>query len=74
MLEDIKAKLSGAKCFSKLDFKSLSNKLHPDSRYAIVFKGNDKLYKYKGLTMGLKPSQVELNKFIKQIFAHIMHS
>ena len=53
--EDIKAKLSGAKVFSKMDFKSAfwQLELHPDSRYLTVFHANDKLYRYKRLTMGV---------------------
>ena len=57
--EDIKAKLSGARVFSKMDFKSAfwQLELHPDSRYLTVFHANDKLYRYKRLTMGVKPAQ-----------------
>ena len=71
--EDIKAKLSGAKFFSKMYFKSAfwQLELHPDSRHLTVFYANDKLYRYKRPTMGLKPSQGELNVALLPIFAHI---
>jgi hypothetical protein len=71
--EDIKAKLSGAKVFSKMDFKSAfwQLELHPDSRYLTVFHANDKLYRYKRLTMGVKPAQGELNMALQPLFAHI---
>ena len=36
-----------------------------------VFHANNKLYRYKRLTMGLKPSQGELNAALLPIFAHI---
>ncbi len=71
--EDIKAKLSGAKVFSKMDFKSAfwQLELHPDSRYLTVFHANDKLYRYKRLTMGVKPAQGELNMALQPLFAQI---
>ena len=71
--EDIKAKLSGAKVFSKMDFKSAfwQLELHPDSRYLTVFHANDKLYRYKRLTMGVKPAQGELNMALQPLFANI---
>ena len=60
--EDIKAKLAGCKIFSKLDFKSAFWQIELDesSRYLTVFHTNDKLYRYKCLTMGIKPAQGEL--------------
>ena len=71
--EDIKAKLSGARVFSKMDFKSVfwQLELHPDSRYLTVFHANDKLYRYKRLTMGVKPAQGELNMALQPLFANI---
>ena len=44
--EDIKAKLSVAKVFSKMDFKSAfwQLELHQGSRYFTVFDANDELY------------------------------
>lgn len=71
--EDIKATLAGAKIFSKMDFKSafFQLELAPESRYLTIFNGNGKLYRYKRLTMGMKPSQGELNMALAPIFAHI---
>ena len=71
--EDIKAKLSGANIFSKLDFKNAfwQLELHPDSRYLTIFYCNGRLYRYKRLTMGLKPAQGELNAALAPIFSHI---
>ena len=71
--EDIRAKLSGKKFFSKLDFKHAfwQLELHPDSRYLTVFRCNGKLFRYKRLTMGLKPSQGELNAALLPLFSHI---
>ena len=73
--EDIRAKLSGAKVFSKLDFKNAfwQLELHPDSRYLTVFYCNGKLYRYTRLTMGLKPAQGELNAALAPIFSHIQY-
>ena len=55
-LEDIQARLAGARVFSKLDFESAfwQLELHPDSRYLTVFHANNKLYRYKWLTIFLK--------------------
>lgn len=36
-----------------------------------MFQIDDKLYRYKRLTKGLKPSQGELNAALRPIFAHI---
>ena len=71
--EDIKAKLSGAKVFSKMDLKSAfwQIELSDESRYLTVFHANDKLYRYKRLTMGLSSSQAELNVALRPVFAHI---
>ena len=71
--EDIKAKLSGATVFSKLDFRSAfwQLELHPDSRYLTVFSVNNKLYRYKRLVMGIKSAQGELNAALMPLFRHI---
>ena len=57
--EDIKAKLSGAKIFAKIDLKSIfwQIELHPKSRKYTVFYFRGKLYRFKRLVMGLKPPQ-----------------
>ena len=71
--EDIKAQLSGSTVFSKLDFTHAfwQLEIHPESRYLTVFNVNDKLYRYKRLTMGVKPAQGELNTALRPLFAHI---
>ena len=71
--EDIKAKLGGAEVFSKLDFKSAfwQLELHPDSRSLTAFSMNNKLYRYKRLTMGVKSAQGELNAALLPLFRHI---
>ena len=71
--EDIKAKLSGAKVFSKMDLKSAfwQIELAEESRHLTVFYANDKLYRYKRLTMGLSPAQAELNAALRPVFSHI---
>ena len=71
--EDIKAKLSGAKIFSKMDLKSAFWQIELDekSRYLTVFHANGRLYRYKRLTMGLSSSQGELNVALRPVFAHI---
>ena len=45
--------------------------LDETSCYLTVFHANDKHFRYKMLTMGLKPLQGELNVALKLIFAHI---
>ena len=78
--EDIKAKLSNCNIFSKMDFKSAfwQIELHPESRHLTVFHANNKLYRYKRLTMGVKPAQGELNTALLPLFtnipqAHLFH-
>lgn len=72
-MEEIKAQLSGAKHFSKMDLKSAywQLELHPEVRYLTVFECNGKLYRYKRLLMGVKPAQGELNMALHPVFAHI---
>ena len=67
--EDVKSKLAGCKIFSKMDFKSAFWQIviEEESRYLTVFHANDKLYRYKRLTMGLKPAQGELNTALKPV-------
>ena len=78
--EDIKVKLSGSKCFSKLDLKSAFWQLGiaEESRFLTTFHAGGKLYRYKRLVMGLKPAQGELNAALQPLFAalhqvHIIH-
>ena len=68
--EDIKIKLNGCKVFCKMDFKCAfwQIELEPTSRYLTVSHANGKLYKYKRLTMGIKPAQVELNVALRPVF------
>ena len=63
-----------------MDLKSAFWQIELDetSCYLTVFHANDKLFRYKRLTMGLKPSQGELNVALKPIFAcinnvHLIH-
>ena len=71
--DDIKAQLVGSIIFSKMDFKSafFQLELAPESRCFTTFHGNGKLYRYKRLTMRMKPSQGELNTALSAIFAYI---
>ena len=71
--EDIKAKIRNAQVFSKMDFRSAfwQLELHPESRFLTTFYVNTKLYRYKRLTMGIKPAQGELNTALRALFAHI---
>ena len=71
--EDIKTKLGGSKIYSKVDFTSAfwQLELHPESRNLTVFNLNNKLYRYKRLTMGMKPAQGELNAALRPLFTHI---
>ena len=79
-VEEIKAKLAGSDCFSKLDFKSAYHQLElsQESRYITVFHAGDRLMRYKRLTMGTKPASGELTKALSPLFqdipeAHIIH-
>ena len=60
--EEIKVKLAERKIFSKMNLKLAFWQIELDetSCYLTVFHANDKLFRYKRLTMGLKPSQGEL--------------
>ena len=71
--EDIKSKLAGCTLFSKRDFKSVfwQIELQDSSRYVTVFHASNKLYRYKRLTMGIKPAQGELSVVLKSISMHI---
>ena len=71
--EDIKAKLSGAKVFSKLDLRSAFWQLEitEEARYLTMFHAGGKLFHYKLLVMGLKPAQDELNAALQPLFAHL---
>ena len=78
--EDSKAKMSNCKLFSKMDLKSAYWKiqLHEVYRYLPVFYVDDKLYRYKRLSMGLSPAQGKLNAALRPLFvaipgAHIIH-
>ena len=68
--EDIKVKLTGCKIFSNMDFKTAfwQIEIEEESRYLTVFHPNGKLFQYKRLTIGLKPSQDELNTVPKPVF------
>ena len=72
--DEIKAKLSGCKYFSKMDFKSAFWQLELDeeSRGLTVFHWEDhKLYRHTRLTMGIKSAQGELNAALLPLFSHI---
>ena len=71
--EDIKAKLAECKIFSKIDLKSAFCQIELDetSRYLTVSHASDKRFRYKRLTMGLKPQQGKLNVALKPIFVNI---
>ena len=49
----------------------MATRIDEDSRCLTVFHLNDRLYRCKRLTMGLKPSQGELNAALRPIFAQI---
>ena len=65
-----------------MDFKSAFWQIELDesSKYLTVFHTNDKLYRYKRLTMGINPAQGELNKMsLKPLFipienAHLIYN
>ena len=69
--EDIRAQLSDANYFSKLDFKSAYGELDAKSRTLPVFHANNKLDHYTRLIVEVKPAQTELNVALKPIFSHI---
>ena len=56
-----------------MDFKSAfwQIALAEESRNLTVFHANDRLYRYKRLTMGMKPAQGELTVALRPIFANI---
>ncbi|XP_059091067.1 uncharacterized protein K02A2.6-like [Tigriopus californicus] len=71
--ETIKAKLVGCRYFSKLDFTQSFHQLqlHPDSRHLTVFRSGGKLYRYKRVSMGLKPASGELALACQNTFGHL---
>ena len=78
--EEIKSWLSRRKVFSKLDLKSAywQLEIEKEARSMTVFHASGKLYRYKRLVMGLKPSQGELNAALQPLFAqladvHVIH-
>ena len=79
-VEEIKSELAGCKVFSKLDFKSAFHQLEIEeaSRYLTVFHGNDRLMRYRVLTMGCTPASGELTKALQPLFedmkeVHVIH-
>ena len=56
-----------------MDFKSAfwQIELDENSSYLTVFHTNEKVYRYKRFTVGLKPAHGELNSFLRPIFAYI---
>ena len=56
-----------------MDFKSTFWQIELDesSRHLKVFHTNDKLYRYKRLTMGIKPPQGKLNVALNPLFMSI---
>ena len=73
-IEEIKAKLAGSDCLSKLDFKSAHHQLELSevSRYITVFCAGDRLMRYTKLTMVTKPASDELKGIIAFIPGHSM--
>lgn len=78
--EDIRARLAGAKWFTKLDFRSAFHQLELDeeSQMLTVFYAGHRLMRYNRLTMGTLPASGELNKALTPIFAncpeiHVIH-
>ena len=69
----VRAQLSGASHFSKLDCKCRFWQLVivPESLALPVFNANNKLYLYTRPILGVKPAQPEINAALKQIFSHI---
>lgn len=79
-VEDVKAKLSNNKIFSKLDFKAAFHQLLLDgkSRALTVFHAGQRLMRYRKLTMGAKPASGELTKALIPVFGnmqgvHVIH-
>lgn len=73
--ESIKAKLAGCRFFSKLDFTQSFHQLqlHPSSRNLTVFRSGGKLYRYRRVSMGLKPASGELAQACRNTFGHLEH-
>ena len=67
------AKLASCEIFSKMNFKSAFWQIELDesSRYLAVLRTNDKLFRYKRLTLSIKPAQGELNVALKPKLANI---
>ena len=74
-VNDIKAKLSGSKFFTKLDLKSEFHQLTlaENNRYLTVFHGKGKLWRYKKPTMGNLVASGELSKAFRPHFTGIKH-
>ena len=69
----VRAQLSGASYFSKLDCKCRFWLLviELESLALSVFNANNRLYLYTRPILGVKPAQPEINAALKQIFSHI---
>lgn len=72
-IDDVIAKLSGAKYFSKLDMNSAFHQLElePASRYITAFQTEDRVKRFKRLLFGLNSAPEELQHVLRSILADI---
>ena len=72
-VETIKTKFKDKTVFSKLDFKSAFNQIEveEDSRKFLVFRVDNRLFRYKRMTMGLLPASGEFMDMVAPQFEDI---
>ena len=72
-VEDIMPMFTGKSIFSKLDLKTAFHQLElaEESRPLTVFRAEDRLMRYKRLTMGTLPASGELNHRLRPVIADI---
>ena len=72
-VDDLIAKLTGAKWFSKLDMNKAFHQLEldPESRYITAFQTEDRIKRFKRLSFGINSAPEELQHALRTLLADI---